>query len=130
MLINTNGGNISYYLIGGAFMISYSYDFDEFIRYVAEKNSVIEIIAIAHHEANDAERLIQGGRRGAPRERERGCPQYARLLSGFIFFLGNGVKPSGVSDYDFPRFLPVVRHLVEIGQLRPDTLRLFGERDM
>lgn len=107
-------------------MISFSYNFKEFIYAVKEKD-VTEIISIAQHECYEAEQKIRGGMRGAPKAREEGCPQYVNLLKGLNFFLTNGIKPGGVSELEFHSFKPIVESLVQKGIMKGEFWLKFFE---
>ncbi len=107
-------------------MISSSYNFNEFAKYVKDK-SFPEIIKFTQDECYEAEKRIIGGTRGAPCAREEGCSEYVNLLKGLLFFLGNGIKPGGVYDWDFVKYKPIIEGLVQKGIMKSDLWLNFFE---
>lgn len=105
-------------------MISYKYNFREFANFVKEKD-LSEILSLASQECFEAERKMCGGTRGAPRARQEGCPKYVSLLKGLIFFLGNAVKPGGISDCDFQEYKPSVENQIKKGVMKADYWLIF-----
>lgn len=109
-------------------MISYNYSFDDFVTHVKEKE-IGDILSLAQQECYEAERKMAGGNRGAPKARQEGCPHYVSLLKGLIFFLGNAIKPDGVSDWDFQKYKPIVDILVKKEVMKADLwLSFFNSR--
>jgi hypothetical protein len=45
----------------------------------------------------------------------------ARLL----FFMGNGIVPMGLEKYEFNRFYPIFKNLVEKGEMKKGVLDCF-----
>jgi len=99
------------------------YDICQFIEKIKD-NDWHKIIAEAQEEAYRAEQGTSGVK-GAVKKREAGALDYANDLKGLIFFLGNGIKPFGVSDSVFHSFKPICKNLVEKKQFNPEVLNLF-----
>jgi hypothetical protein len=109
-------------------MISHNYCFNNFVTHVKEKE-IGEILSLAHQECYEAERKMSGGTRGAPKARQEGCPKYVSLLKGLIFFLGNAVKPSGIADWEFQMYKPIVENLVMKEVMKADLwLSFFNDK--
>lgn len=102
----------------------YSYDFDEFIGRVKDF-SYREMLDAADREARSVEPSLHGKSRVALVKQAAGGPEYRKLLGGFIFLLGNGTKPDGVSNYDFPRMRPAIESLVRRGIMKREALSVF-----
>ncbi len=58
-----------------------------------------------------------------------GIGDYVWFLRILVFFLISKVKakPENLSDDDFQILLPLAQHLVDRGDLEPDSLELFGK---
>lgn len=102
------------------------YDIREFIEKVKDKN-YLEIMMDAQREAYGAEQGTSGVK-GAVKKREDGALKYADDLKGLIFFLGNGIKPFGVSDSVFHSFKPICENLVNKKQFKPEILEVFQNK--
>ena len=100
------------------------YDICEFIERIKDKNYP-EIILEAQDEVYRAENGSFGVK-GAVAKRNSGSIEYASDLKGLIFFLGNGIKPFGVSDSVFYSFKPICENLVNKKQFKPEILNLFN----
>jgi len=100
------------------------YDIHEFIDKVKDKN-LFEIISEAQNEVSRAENGSFGVK-GAVAKRNSGALEYASDLKELIFFLGNGVKPFGISDSVFYSFKPICENLVNKKQFKPGILDLFN----
>ncbi|MCD9188288.1 MAG: hypothetical protein LUM44_17865 [Pyrinomonadaceae bacterium] len=104
-------------------MISQNYDFDEFLKFIEDKN-YIEIIPLADAECGFAERQSFSVK-GAVKARAMGSTSYAKSLKGFLFFLRSGIKPMGIDDYEFAKYKSVCEKLVEKKQFKPEVLQMF-----
>lgn len=101
------------------------YDIHNFIEIIKDKNYP-EIIIEIQNEIYQAERGTSGVK-GAVKKRESGALEYAEDLKGLAFFLGNGIKPYGVSESVFYSFKPICEKLVEKKQFKPEILKLFSK---
>jgi hypothetical protein len=68
----------------------------------------------------------------APRGRSRQAEanqhyRYAADLRGLSWLLDTGGKPSGVDDYTFQQFRPLIEDQVRMGVLRPTALTVFEQ---
>lgn len=51
--------------------------------------------------------------------------KYSEQIKAFIFFMRQGIKPMGVSAYDFRLYRIVVEYLVAKEQMKPETIEIF-----
>ena len=109
-------------------MISYNYNFDEFIKSLIGK-SYPEMLITAEKEVYAEENLVAGGRRGAPDERKRGCPEYINILKGFLFYLRYNIKPSGISDYEFLKFKLICEDLIKTRNFKQEAIDIFKNKN-
>lgn len=68
---------------------------------------------------------LSHGVRGAPEARRRGSTDYHEKIGRFLYFLGHSARPSGLSDWDFKRYLPIARKLVADGVWKKEALQVF-----
>jgi len=101
------------------------YDINKFIERVKDKDH-LAIIAEAQQSVYAAESGTSAVK-GAVKKREAGALEYAADMKGLIFFLGNGIKPFGVSDHVFQSFKPIVQSLVDRKQLKKEALEVFSK---
>ena len=59
--------------------------------------------------------------------RAAGSSDHLRSLRSLVFFLQSGEIPENLSDDDFQILLRLAQHLVDIGDLKPGILELFGK---
>jgi len=104
-------------------MISSRYRIDKFIEAVKDK-TFIEIVLLGEREVNYAERRMAPHVKGCVTARQEGG-QYVAILKGFLFFMKNGIKPSGVYDEDFHLFRPICENLVKKKQFKPSIMEFF-----
>ena len=102
------------------------YDFRAFLGSISDL-SYPEMILEAEREGTAVERALSPGRgiKGIDKQYKYKAMKYSELLGGFLFFLKSGIKPAGISDWDFQSFRPVIEKLVEKGQLKSTILSLF-----
>ncbi len=65
--------------------------------------------------------------KGAVEKRARGALVYADNLKKLAFFLKFGGKPSGVDDFIFESFKPIISNLVEKKQFSEKALHIFNK---
>jgi len=104
-------------------MIESPYDFKKFIEDIREKDYP-EIVLAAERAAYEAERK-SFRIKGSVKAREQGSLRYIDLLKKFLFFMNHGVKPAGITDWDFLMFRSVCENLVKKGQFKPEVLDIF-----
>lgn len=51
--------------------------------------------------------------------------KYFEQIKAFLFFMAQGIKPMGVSAYDFRLYRIVVEYLIAKEQMKPETIELF-----
>jgi hypothetical protein len=51
---------------------------------------------------------------------------YEALLGGLLFFLRYGMKPLGISEWDFQLFRPLCEDLVQNKHLPPEVMGMFA----
>ncbi len=85
-----------------------------------------EIIEDARDEI-DLTESISRPVKGVPENRAAGSGEYVRFLGSVGFFLQGGGLPDNLSDDDFKILHRLAQHLVDRGDLEPDTLELFEE---
>jgi hypothetical protein len=79
-----------------------------------------EILEFCVLEYKSAEKL-----RCSSKFREYLNSDYVSIIKGLHWLLQNGGKLGGVCDRDFQLFLPIVKNLIEKGQMEPEFLVLF-----
>jgi len=50
---------------------------------------------------------------------------YSDKIKAFLFFMRQGIKPKGVSAYDFRLYRIVVEYLVAKEQMKPEAIEIF-----
>ena len=51
--------------------------------------------------------------------------KYSDQIKAFLFFMRQGMKPMGVSAFDFKLYRIVVEYLVAKGQMKPEAIDIF-----
>ena len=51
--------------------------------------------------------------------------KYSEQIKAFLLFISQGIKPMGVSTYDFRLYRIVVEYLVAKEQMEPETIEIF-----
>lgn len=51
--------------------------------------------------------------------------KYSEQIKAFLFFMSQGIKPMGVSAYDFRLYRIVVEYLIAKEQMKPETIEIF-----
>ena len=57
--------------------------------------------------------------------RKQHLTDYINIGKEVLFFLSSGIKPTGMSDYDFNKLKPMIKMLVEKGQLKESVMTYF-----
>jgi len=109
-------------------MISDEYIFEKFLDAMLDKN-ILEIQVIASREAGEAERLSSSSTRGIDKATKLRIGHYTKRVGEFAFFMKHRIKPGDVNEEDFRLFRPIYEKLVEKGDLNPDVLKHFEERN-
>ena len=102
------------------------YDFRTFLSSISDLDYP-KMIQEARQEGRRVQRALSPGRgiKGIDKQYKYKAQKYEELLRGFVFFLQSGIKPAGISDWDFRSFRPAIEKLVEKGQLKSTILSLF-----
>ena len=102
-------------------MVAPQYDFAEFIDEI--KNLPLrEMLAITEMTFIRAEDQIRGGE--GFRDRQRSLA-FKEAVGEFLLFLKTGVKPSSVSEFNWPLYRTPVANLVQRWQMKRSVLLLF-----
>lgn len=99
------------------------YNFEAFIRSVEDLDRR-EMIEEAQVEG-DRVHALSYGVPGAVQAREMRSTEYIKRIGHFVFWIGQRVKPSGVSPEDWSLYERVTEKLVEKKQLDPSLLELW-----
>jgi len=51
--------------------------------------------------------------------------KYSEQIKAFLLFISQGIKPMGVSTYDFRLYRIVVEYLVAKEQMKPEAIEIF-----
>jgi len=62
---------------------------------------------------------------GAEDNINMGKTKYSEQIKAFLLFMSQGIKPMGVSAYDFRLYRIVVEYLVAKEQMKPETIEIF-----
>jgi hypothetical protein len=100
------------------------FDFSDFINSIINKN-YHEMIQAAENEAYRVEKISYGVK-GCVENRRAGSTRYVDELKKFLFFMRQGMIPSG-SEQHVWQYKRVAEKLVEKGQFKPSVLDLFGK---
>jgi hypothetical protein len=102
------------------------YNFREFLDSISDLSHP-EMILEVEREKRAVDQVLFPGRgvKGIDKQYRDQALKYRELLGGFQFFLGQGNKPTGISDWDFQSFRPVTEKLIEKGWLQAEVLSLF-----
>lgn len=93
-----------------------------------DKN-ILEIQVAASSEAEEAERLSSSSTRGIDKASKIRIGYYKKRVGEFAFFMRYGIKPGDINEEDFKLFRPICEILVERGDLKPDVLKHFEEKN-
>jgi hypothetical protein len=66
---------------------------------------------------------------GAVNARKSGSETFFSLINDLLFLLQNGMRPSGISDFTFFKFKPIVTNLVNKKELNEKALDVFEKND-
>jgi len=109
-------------------MNSNEYSFEKFLDAIKGED-LPKIQILASEEAGMAERLSSSGTRGIDKATKLRIGHYKKRVGEFAFFMSHSIKPGSVDEEDFKLYRPICEILVEKGQLLPDVLKHFNERD-
>jgi hypothetical protein len=104
------------------------FDFNKFLNSVQELD-FIDLMGRINAEVRRAKNITIRRRSDPAREIQHQQQNYISLLKGLGFLLYHGMQPAGVNDQDFLLYLPLIKRLVEKGQLTSGILLLFNQPD-
>ena len=62
---------------------------------------------------------------GAGKDRNMESTNYSKQIKAFLLFMSQGIKPMGVSAYEFRLYRIVVEYLVAKEQMKPEAIEIF-----
>jgi len=101
-----------------------NFDIRKFVEKIKEED-LPEIIEKTSREAKRIENK-SFNKKGAKRARKEGSIEYLENLKGLLFFLKKGKKPDSVSDEVFQKYRPIIKNLVQKGELKKEILEKFN----
>ena len=116
-------GNLVTLELGGEHMDEELYNFLDFIERVKDMDYK-DIMNYGDREIARMERisyLNPGDENNINMENTK----YSEQIKEFLLFISQGIKPVGVSPYDFRLYRIVVEYLVAKGQMKPETIEIF-----
>jgi len=94
-------------------LMSQKYDFKSFIDSI-EDMSYLEIIAATDKHIEMLERL--------PKKERNIAYGYSRRVGRFLFFMRQGMRPTGVTQYELSLYKQVCERLIEKGEMNKGIL--------
>jgi len=85
-----------------------------------------DIIKKARREGANLEKS-SSNTKGCVERRKRGSLELSNKIGSFLFFMQNGIKPSGASDDEFNKYKVVVQALVDKNQMKTEALKMFDK---
>jgi hypothetical protein len=116
-------GNLVTLELGGEYMDEEIYNFLDFIERVKDMDYK-DIMNYGDREIARMERisyLNPGDENNINTENKK----YSDQIKAFLLFMSQGIKPVGVSLYDFRLYRIVVEYLVAKEQMKPETIEIF-----
>ena len=99
------------------------YNFVDFIDKVKDMN-YHDIMIYGDREVARME-SISYSKPGAENDKNMENTKYSGQIKAFLLFMGQGIKPAGVSGYDFRLYRIVVEYLVAKEQMKPEAIEIF-----
>ncbi len=96
-------------------MISQACDLEQFIEAISDRD-YLEVIYLADKEATEAERIKYRSKVPPSTPPREGCPHYADVLKGFIYFMRYGVKNPLISDRHVELFRPIREKILQASE--------------
>ncbi len=101
-----------------------SYDFSKFLDEIKDLD-LYEMIKMASERCRILEEASFGVK-GAVKRRQEGSVEFIANIKELLFWLGNGIKPAGLSDVEFQKFRPLCMNLIAKKQFKPEALVVFS----
>ena len=83
-----------------------------------------DILEVGDREVVEMDSKLHSGP-GAEMEMFMEGKEYSDQIKAFLSFMRQGIRPKGVSPYDFRLYRIVVEYLVAKGQMKPEAIELF-----
>jgi hypothetical protein len=99
------------------------YNFVDFIEKVKDLD-YHDIMNYSNREVDKMESILYSNR-GAEKDINFKNKKYSEEIKAFILFISKGIKPVGVSAYDFRLYRIVVEYLVAKEQMKPEAIEIF-----
>ena len=99
------------------------HNFVDFIEKVKDMDYP-DIINYCEREVSDMESKSNSNL-GAEKDINMESKKYSDQIKAFLLFMSQGIKPMGVSAYDFRLYRIVVEYLVAKEQMKPDAIEIF-----
>jgi hypothetical protein len=109
--------------MGGKHMDEKQYNFTDFIDKVKDMD-YHDIMEYGEREIVGMESMSYSNP-GGEKDRDEESFKYTEQVKAFLLFMGQGIKPVGVSGYDFRLYRIVVEYLVAKGQMKPEAIEIF-----
>lgn len=103
------------------------YDFSKFLEEIKELD-LHQMIKIANTRCRSLENASFGVK-GAVKRRQEGSVEFVANLKELLFWLGNGIKPHGLTEGEFQMLRPLCVNLIAKNQLKPEALEVFNRRE-
>ena len=99
------------------------YNFEDFIDKVKD----MDYVDIMNYGDGEVARMesLPDSKPGAVIDRDMGSTNYTEQIKAFLFFMSKGIKPIGISEYDFKLYRIVVEYLVIKEQMKPEAIEIF-----
>jgi hypothetical protein len=97
--------------------------FVDFIEKVKEMD-YHDIMEVGDREVEEMESRLRSAS-GADMEMFMEGKEYTDQIKAFLSFMRHGIRPQGVSAYDFRLYRIVVEYLVAKGQMKPEAVEAF-----
>jgi len=101
------------------------YDIDAFLEEISGL-SYHDIIKECNKKSFGAEQQSYNTA-GAVNARKNGSESFFSLIGDLLFLLQNGMRPSGISDFNFFKFKPIITILVNNKELNKEALDVFNK---
>jgi hypothetical protein len=99
------------------------YDFVDFIEKVKDMDYQ-DIMKVGDREVAEMESESYSNL-GPEMDMDMERKKYSDRIKAFLMFMRHGVKPKGVSAYDFRLYRIVVEYLVAKEQMKPEAIEIF-----
>jgi len=99
------------------------YNFEGFIEIVKDMD-YHDIMKVGDREVAEME-SIPTSNLGTGMDLDMDRKKYSDQIKAFLSFMRQGIKPEGISAYDFKLYRIVVEYLVAKEQMKPEAIEIF-----